>query len=87
VSLRGSILGPVLFNIINNNIYSGISMSVDDTNLSGAADKIEGKDTIQRDLDKLEKWAHVNLTKFSKSKGKELYLGWVNTRCVDRLGE
>lgn len=69
MSLRGSILGPVFFNIINNNIYSGISMSVDDTNLSGAADKIEGKDTIQRDLDKLEKWAHVNLTKFSKSKG------------------
>ena len=87
MSLRGSILRPVLFNIITNDIYSGISMSVDYTNLGGAADKMEGKDTVQRDLDKLEKWAHVNLTKFSKSKGKVLYLGWGNTRYVYRLGE
>ena len=87
MSFRGSILRPLLFNIITNDIYSGISMSVDDTSLSGAADKMEGKETIQRDLDKLEKWAHVNLTKFSKSKGKVLYLGWGNTRYVYRLGE
>ena len=79
MSLRGSILRPVLFNIITNDIYSGISMSVDYTNLGGAADK--------RELDKLEKWAHVNLTKVSKPKGKALYLAWSNTRYVYRLGE
>lgn len=85
MSLGGSVLGPVLFSIITNDISSGISMAVDCTNLRGAADKMEGKDPIQRD--KLEKRAHVNLAKLSKSKGKVLYLAWGNTRFVSRLGE
>ena len=48
---------------------------------NGAVEKegIEGRDAIQRDLDRFEKWVHKN--------PKRLHLGQDNPRYVYRLGE
>ncbi|PKU48758.1 rna-directed dna polymerase from mobile element jockey-like [Limosa lapponica baueri] len=76
---QGSVLGLVLFNIFVGNMdrqgLSHLSKFAGDTKLCHVANMLEGRDILQRDLDRLERWACVNLMKFNKAKCKVLHMG------------
>ena len=86
-----SVLGPALFNNFTSNTDSGFECTfsnfTDDTKLSGAVDMPNGRDAIQRDLDRIKKQTHVNLTRFNKTKYRVLHLGWGNVWYQYRLGD
>ncbi|GAB0179813.1 cAMP-dependent protein kinase inhibitor alpha [Grus japonensis] len=79
-----------LFHIFVDNMDSGTecipSRFADDTKLCGVVNRLEGRDAIQMDLDRLERWAHANCKKFNKAKCKVLHMGWGNPKHNYRLG-
>ncbi|GAB0188652.1 E3 ubiquitin-protein ligase SH3RF1 [Grus japonensis] len=87
---QGSVLGPTLFQIFVSNMNSGIECTLskfaDDTKLCGVVDMLEGRDAIQRGLDRLERWARENRMNFNKAKCKVLHVGQHNPKHSYRLG-
>jgi len=65
---------------LGGNMGGGIDCTLrkfaDDTKLRGAVDTLEGREAIQRDPDRLERWTCANLTKLNKAKCKVLHMGW-----------
>jgi len=78
------VLGLALFDIFAGDMDTGIECTLskfaDDTKLCGVVNTLEGRDTMQRDLDKLERWACVNLMKFNKANCKVLHMGRGNPK-------
>ncbi|GAB0203586.1 mitochondrial enolase superfamily member 1 [Grus japonensis] len=88
---QGSVLGLALFNIfvgdMDNGIERTLSKFANETKLCGVVDTLEGRDAIQRDLNRLERWARADRMKFNKAKCKVLHMGQRSPKHDYRLGE
>jgi len=81
--------GLALFNIFVGDMDSGTEYTLDkfadDTKLCHVVNTLEGRDAIQRDLDRLERWASANLMKFNKAKCTGLHTRQGNPKHKYRL--
>ncbi|GAB0176068.1 cAMP-dependent protein kinase inhibitor alpha [Grus japonensis] len=69
---------------MDSRIECTLSRFADDTKLCGTVNTLEGRDAIQRDLDRIERWACANHMKFNKC--KVLHMGQGNPKHNCRLG-
>ncbi|GAB0175884.1 hypothetical protein GRJ2_000053600 [Grus japonensis] len=71
---------------MDSRIKCNLRNFANNTKLCGVVDTLEGRDAIQRDLDRLERWARANCMNFNKAKCKVLHVGRHNPKHNYRLG-